>query len=603
MSEELKSLYTRLIDDKKGEVEGDIAVWYDRYREFHDQVARMRDRIQAGENLSANTHKEFLDQLLRKKFNGIAKAGRSSASKEKYPELIRNNKFIHLLTQFISETDNNFITNVDKRREISTLHRELGECWYEIMQGNNPVLVKRIAAACTLDVSTVFHEGTFNAMFHLLMDREMIDGYSENEPQDWFSKNVFLVGQIRAIFKNELNGPGATMDKFYLNMFIWELFKDKGNLSKSKKQIVKYDAPGTDKTYNTISKPSKLKKQGVKYGAPGTGKTYQARRQAEYVFDIWKNRYGGESDATAEDHIKLVQFHPSYSYEDFVEGLRPAKGNAGLTLHNGVFKTFCKEAGKWEIDVENLRKDRGLDVIWDRLTIGDLQPHEDELTGDHWLPILVHEESEARVADVVPPFFFIIDEINRAELSRVFGELMYCLEYRGLPDGCIETQYAHLNDSDTAMITSMTGDAERHLFFIPENLHVIGTMNVIDRSLESFDFALRRRFHWEEVKPDIELARYDLSQQNAEWASLADNLKALNTAITDEVLLGADYQIGHAYLMNLSYSDSLSVQELRKHLWQDSIAPLLQEYLRGTGKTGEIMQTFKNIWDKHHVPG
>ena len=117
-------------------------------------------------------------------------------------------------------------------------------------------------------------------------------------------------------------------------------------------------------------------------------------------------------------------------------------------------------------------------------------------------------------------------------------------------------------------------------------------MNTIDRSVESFDFALRRRFSWEEVTPDTGLLKYHLNQFCKEWAPLADNLEALNTKISGEPLLGHDYQIGHAYLMNLNYATSLTVSEVRERVWDDFINPLLHEYLRGTGKESELIGAF-----------
>ncbi|WP_236262354.1 AAA family ATPase [Proteus mirabilis] len=187
----------------------------------------------------------------------------------------------------------------------------------------------------------------------------------------------------------------------------------------------------------------------------------------------------------------------------------------------------------------------------------------------------------------VPPFFFIIDEVNRAELSRVFGELMYCLEYRGTR-GCVKTQYANLNNEHTGMLK----DAKGYLFFIPTNIYLIGTMNTIDRSVESFDFALRRRFRWEEVVPDMALLKYHLNQFCKAWLPLVDNLERLNELIAKEPLLGNDYQIGHAYLMDLKYATSLTVSEVRERVWDDCIRPLLQEYLRGTGKETELISSF-----------
>ena len=193
------------------------------------------------------------------------------------------------------------------------------------------------------------------------------------------------------------------------------------------------------------------------------------------------------------------------------------------------------------------------------------------------------------------PFFFIIDEINRAELSRVLGELMFSIEYRGV-GGAISTQYALLNTGETAMITTGGG----HKFFIPHNIYVIGTMNMIDRSVESFDLALRRRFRWERVDPDLSLLKYHLQQRDAKvpdkslhWARLGEDLGRLNDRIRQEDILGADYEVGHAYCMDLRYSPTLNHSEVRAHIWEDSIRPLLEEYLRGSGRSETLLPEFR----------
>jgi 5-methylcytosine-specific restriction protein B len=193
--------------------------------------------------------------------------------------------------------------------------------------------------------------------------------------------------------------------------------------------------------------------------------------------------------------------------------------------------------------------------------------------------------------DAVPPYFFIIDEINRAELSRVLGELMFSLEYRGVK-GAISTQYSTLNTKVTGMI--LIADAWK--FFIPHNLFLIGTMNTIDRSVESFDLALRRRFRWERINPDISTLRYHLRQRDSEtgvpsrpWEGLADDLDRLNRQIRTTDLLGEDYEVGHAYLMNLSYPQNLTRSDVREKVWEDSIRPLMEEYLRGSGQSETLI--------------
>lgn len=541
MKSRLKNLYKYLIENRKHEVNG----WHKAYRDFYSQVAQIRERITSGEGLSQNDE-AFLKQLIYEKSNGIASRGQSVLSNDNFQSFIKDKNFISALEKFI------LIPNSENFTIFS-------DSWSNQGKSNNPVLVNRVAAACTLEVSTTVDSGKFNQVFSWLTREGIIPAYPAEENQSWFAKNIFLLKSIKSEFDNELR-EGKT-DEFYLSQFVWVL-------------------------YENLSNPFSLKKQIVKYGAPGTGKTYQARLQTSLLFDIWKEEFAPYSRLTHASQIELVQFHPSFSYEDFMEGLRPvldSDGNSQLTLQNGVFKEFCRSAGKWEIDVYGL----GLTQKWEYLTIKELLPFREKLSGEHWRDIFEISNISKLVSEAVPPFFFIIDEVNRAELSRVFGELMYCLEYRGTR-GCVKTQYSNLNNEHTGMLK----DAQGYLFFIPTNIYLIGTMNTIDRSVESFDFALRRRFRWEEVVPDMALLKYHLNQFCQAWLPLVDNLERLNELIAKEPLLGNDYQIGHAYLMDLKYATSLTVSEVRERVWDDCIRPLLQEYLRGTGKETELISSF-----------
>ncbi|HAU5009249.1 AAA family ATPase [Proteus mirabilis] len=541
MKSRLKNLYKYLIENRKHEVNG----WHKAYRDFYSQVAQIRERITSGEGLSQNDE-AFLKQLIYEKSNGIASRGQSVLSNDNFQSFIKNKNFISALEKFI------LIPNSENFTIFS-------DTWSNQGKSNNPVLVNRVAAACTLEVSTTVDSGKFNQVFSWLIREGIIPVYPTEENQSWFAKNIFLLKSIKSEFDNELR-EGKT-DEFYLSQFVWVL-------------------------YENLSNPFSLKKQIIKYGAPGTGKTYQARLQTSLMFDIWKEEFASNSRLTHASQIELVQFHPSFSYEDFMEGLRPvlgSNGNSQLRLQNGVFKEFCRSAGKWEIDVYGL----GLAQKWESLTIKELLPFREKLSGEHWRDVFEISDTSKLVSEAVPPFFFIIDEVNRAELSRVFGELMYCLEYRGTR-GCVKTQYANLNNEHTGMLK----DDKGYLFFIPTNIYLIGTMNTIDRSVESFDFALRRRFRWEEVVPDMALLKYHLNQFCKAWLPLVDNLERLNELIAKEPLLGNDYQIGHAYLMDLKYATSLTVSEVRERVWDDCIRPLLQEYLRGTGRETELISSF-----------
>lgn len=537
MKTRLKNLYKYLIENRKHELAG----WHHAYQQFFSEVSKIRDRINSGDGLTQNDS-DFLKQLIYDKDNGIASRGQSTLSYDNFLSFIKDKNFIAALE--------NLIVSPNKDTYIA-----FEKVWSAQGKSNNPVLVNRIAAACTLDVSTTVDSGKFNQAFSWLIREQIISVYPADAPQDWFSKNVFLLELINEEFKAELDSKKT--DQFYLNQFIWVL-------------------------YENLSNPFNLKKQIVKYGSPGTGKTYQACQQTSLLFDIWKEEFAPNSELSHDGQIEIIQFHPSFSYEDFIEGLRPVlddNGAAQLTLQNGVFKEFCRNAAKWEIDVSqlNLKKD------WESITVKDLLPHKERLQGEHWQYLFDTPDQSKLLSNAIPPFFFIIDEINRAELSRVFGELMYCLEYRGLK-GKVKTQYANLNTEQTGMLQSDLG----YQFFVPTNLYLIGTMNTIDRSVESFDFALRRRFRWEEVMPDIRLLRYYLNQTCKAWVPLASNLEKLNAQISSEPLLGPDYEIGHAYLMNMKYSQNLTITEVRACIWDDCIRPLLQEYLRGTGKETDL---------------
>ena len=303
-------------------------------------------------------------------------------------------------------------------------------------------------------------------------------------------------------------------------------------------------------------------------GAPGTGKTYIAKKIAEELGAQLKD---GKS-------YRFVQFHPSYDYTDFVEGLRPVQPNQpGMSGNNniqfakldGIFKKFCRE-------VVELNK--------------------------------VNEEQL---------YFFIIDEINRADLSKVFGELMYCLEKdkRGA-DNCVATQYQTLPTCDETGCP-ISNDVFADGFYIPENVVIIGTMNDIDRSVESMDFALRRRFEWKEFIVDEQLLRNAFTATvTADNGSsepiygklicdhaeqLAGDITRLNDALIAE---GKAYGLNRQYFISqgqfANLPDASHISEIMKaefdqlgadasdqllafksYVWNYRIESLLREYMRG----------------------
>ena len=223
----------------------------------------------------------------------------------------------------------------------------------------------------------------------------------------------------------------------------------------------------------------------------------------------------------------IVQFHPSYDYTDFVEGLRPRRdedGNLGFERKNGVFKELCVTA------LKNPNK----------------------------------------------KYVIIIDEINRGEISKIFGELFFSIDpgYRG-KNGKVRTQYANMqtepNDFDDALGINDPNNCGH--FFVPENVYIIGTMNDIDRSVESMDFAFRRRFAFKEVKSEDRLGMLD----NLAWKDDAiKRMTKLNCEIEKIEGLSSAYHIGPAYFLKLENYDGDFDQ-----LWENHLEGLLFEYMRG----------------------
>ena len=356
-------------------------------------------------------------------------------------------------------------------------------------------------------------------------------------------------------------------------------------------------------------------------GAPGTGKTYLAKEIAKELTD------------GNEDQIGFVQFHPSYDYTDFVEGLRPVSNGDGaieFKLQDGIFKKFCQNA----IDSKKIGGQDNFDEAWDLyLEYVNNRDEKEYLTEFSYLTVnsrnnfninyetksqgtvltksyvyelykdenylkqpyyhnqgkKVLETLKKRFAlkDYISPeevetdkkFVFIIDEINRGEISKIFGELFFSIDpgYRG-EKGCVSTQYANLHETDEK-------------FYIPENVYIIGTMNDIDRSVDTFDFAMRRRFRFVEVTAESQLYILD-NELDGHEEEAKKRLRNLNAAIENVQELNSHYHIGPSYFRNLKELDY--DYEL---LWSDYLKPLLEDYLRGSYEEAETLGTLKKAFD------
>lgn len=317
----------------------------------------------------------------------------------------------------------------------------------------------------------------------------------------------------------------------------------------------------------------KINDQIIFTGAPGTGKTYAV---IEYV--------KGKT-------YEFVQFHPSYDYTDFVEGLRPVqleKDELSFVRLDGIFKKFCRRIVMNNLDeIKDLKDDEKKSLLNETYEYYQNNQGNDKSEKD----IKKIEDFAEKFDKIETPYYFVIDEINRADLSKVLGELMFGLEesYRGIKYR-FNTQYQNLPtyqlDSD-GRAEMMKFDCFKNGFFIPKNLKIIGTMNDIDRSVEAFDFALRRRFIWIEIKANdiMETSLIsmlgELEDGEIKTKNLAKRIEKMNTTISDYKSLGLTdaYHIGPAYFKNFDGSKSTL-----ENIFHRKIEQLLYEYTRGRKK-------------------
>ncbi len=433
----------------------------------------------------------------------------------------------------------------------------------------------------------------------------------------------------------------------------------------------------------------KVNKNLILTGAPGTGKTYKAREMAREMLGL-----KSIEELKTDKRYGFVQFHPSYDYTDFVEGLRPKNDDKGIGFErkDGVFKEFCKQAilseaadadtlndinsnpTVWKVSLEgtgdnptrtDCMDNNYIRIGWEKygdvefsdyndyfeggknvlrafqnsMEIGDLvvscySAKEIDavgvITGNYeyrseggkypryravkWLVKNIRENivdlnknkaftlstvykasitAEAALKIVkkhsqmvnnsprADTAVFVIDEINRGEISKIFGELFFSIDpgYRGI-NGIVKTQYQNLIED---------GDAFKDGFYVPENVYIIGTMNDIDRSVESMDFAMRRRFAWKEVSAEESQRMLAGLPYEAEAKA---RMNRLNDAILKTRGLGKAYQIGAAYFMKIrDYQGDFG------KLWEYHLEGLLYEYHRGNNDASKQLEQLKNAYD------
>ena len=460
-----------------------------------------------------------------------------------------------------------------------------------------------------------------------LLNKHIENGGSIVRKNNWIDDCY----QVKKFFDNELNDDHLTTSAWRFYEYIQENHTTEATTTVSTPTQPTMD---THNNYDTFLKLLKGNYNLILTGAPGTGKTYLAKEIAKAM--------GAE--------YKLVQFHPSYDYTDFVEGLRPIKSGSSLGFQrkDGVFKTFCKEAINFTFNnvytslIEKIKEGSMKTIM-----LRNIESKQLEVSGEDSIRWYSETEKNHKSSNVVSrdrikklfnvyntldklqrirninesitsiiggcdssyyygvlqyilehvkPYVLIIDEINRGEISKIFGELFFSIDtgYRG-DKHRVDTQYQNLIPKEgDADFDPSKADVFGNGFFIPENVYIIGTMNDIDRSVESMDFAMRRRFAWKEITAK---SRQTMLDEEGAWGAngkpsddiieeMKNRMDNLNAAIIDKygyedfsnkdkIGLSKAYQIGASYFLKYSLYNNFD------DLWTNHIEGLLYEYLRG----------------------
>lgn len=447
---------------------------------------------------------------------------------------------------------------------------------------------------------------------------------------------------------------GDQGDRFVL---IYREKDEKETEEEKKEETIQQELIKESKGYaNDYSKVLLESKNIIFRGAPGTGKSYLAKEiAADIISNGYVDKYGALSDEQKKQ-VEFVQFHPSYDYSDFVEGLRPKMnedGTMGFELQSGIFKRFVDRARKNYEDSQKAKEQiekelsaqEALTYFFSNIEfaitefktlkgnkffVSDVDDRHiyisipgnstaDKLTlnMDELKAMMESGEDFEKISDItkffgkqfgtqgysydfalfkeiknkakkaakkaaepekLKKYIFIIDEINRGEISKILGELFFAIDpgYRGKA-GEVLTQYSnmHVNPNEK--------------FYIPDNVYIIGTMNDIDRSVDSFDFAMRRRFRFIEIKAEDQLGMLDGLNDEEKKNEAIKRMTALNDEIVKVEDLNENYQIGAAYFLKLK---TMGYDEL----WTDCLRPLLSDYIQGMYNEKEIMSNFEKAY-------
>lgn len=498
----------KLHDIYKGQIKINKS-WLDSYKDYVPKIVSIIKKGVSSEDKNGETFNQFFSSN-----SSVSNLGQGAISNDNIAVLKQYWSELEPHFQKLANNPNCFLKDeyqqIDKKiKEHTTNHRKIATH-------------RLIATVQPHMFCTIIKDDDLRTLYKYL--HQLVEGEIPQYVQDWYESSK----QIRDYFRKNITDEE---DEYLIDILPWH-FKEyfdsyKRTIDMENKLVESYKQEVIDNKNLILS------------GAPGTGKSYLAKLIAASIIGCDKDELIGSKQ------FQFVQFHPSYDYTDFVEGLRPyqkeGSNDIGFKLEPGIFYSFCQDALK---DKEN-------------------------------------------------NYVFVIDEINRGEISKIFGELFFSVEpsYRG-PKGNVTTQFANLHKEENEFDKTI-GNGKNGNFFVPENIFIIATMNGIDRSVENLDFAFRRRFPTEYIKWDdtLDSILETLTISFKEEAKTA--LTRLNQAITEEEELGEDYTIGGAYLLHLK--DTCDANSSLEAFWNSYLGTIINEYLKGLLSQKELKEMVTSL--------